>query len=99
MGWTSGGVVARDFVNGRGPLARRDNGRDSAAGAYRTEVHPITTIIHYISEKIMRLQIAITAICSLKICQIALNESVKDRKVGIIFKPANFFRKIFTVSR
>ena len=35
----------------RGTLARRDNGRDSAAGAYRTEVHPITTIIHYISEK------------------------------------------------
>ena len=29
----------------------------------------------------MRLQIAITAICSLKICQIALNESVKDRNV------------------
>ncbi|MBQ5615203.1 MAG: hypothetical protein IIU81_02630, partial [Peptococcaceae bacterium] len=27
------------------------------------------------------LQIAITAICSLKICQIALNESVKDRKI------------------
>ena len=51
MEWTSGGVVARDFVNGRDPLARRDNGRDSAAGAYRTEVHPITTIIHYISEK------------------------------------------------
>ena len=49
MGWTSGGVVARDFV--KGPLARRDNGRDSAAGAYRTEVHPITTIIHYISKK------------------------------------------------
>ena len=91
MGWTSGGVVARDFVNGRGPLARRDNGRDSAAGAYRTEVHPITTIIHYISEKIMRLQIAITAICSLKICQIALNESVKDRKVGIFSFLPNFF--------
>ena len=30
----------------------------------------------------MRLQIAITAICSLKICQIALNESVKDRKIA-----------------
>ena len=32
-------------------------------------------------KKILRLQIAITAICSLKICQIALNESVKDRNV------------------
>ena len=32
-------------------------------------------------KKILRLQIAITAICSLKICQIALNESVKDRNL------------------
>ena len=51
IGWTSDGVVARDFVNGRDLLAQRDNGRDSAIGAYRTEVHPITTAIHYISEK------------------------------------------------
>ena len=35
-GWASGGVVARDFVNGRGPRS----GRDSAIGAYRPEVHP-----------------------------------------------------------
>lgn len=48
VGWTSGGVVARDFVNGRDLLAQRYNGRDSTAGAYRTEVHPITTayILH-----------------------------------------------------
>lgn len=29
----------------------------------------------------MRLQIAITAICSLEICQLVLNVSVKDKKV------------------
>ena len=34
---TSGGVVARDFVNGRGPQAKR-SGRDSLGGAYRAEV-------------------------------------------------------------
>ena len=39
----------------------------------------------------MRLQIAITAICSLKICQIALNESVKDRKIANVFISENYF--------
>ena len=78
MGWTSGGVVARDFVNGRGPAIA---GRDSAIGAYRTEVHPYRTQYITYHEKTLRLQIAITAVCSLKIYQIALNASVKDRKV------------------
>ena len=32
-------------------------------------------------EKILRLQIAITAACSLEICHIALNTSVKDRNI------------------
>ena len=34
---TSDGVAARGFVNGKGPQAKR-SGRDSAEGAYRTEV-------------------------------------------------------------
>ena len=48
MGWTSGGVVARDFVN-EGPSSA---GRDSAVGTYRTEVHPITTsyILHILKK-------------------------------------------------
>ena len=36
----------------------------------------------------MRLQIAITAVCSLEIYQIALNASVKDRKVRTFTIPA-----------
>ena len=41
----------------------------------------------------MRLQIAITAVCSLEIYQIALNASVKDRKIlKISVPPANVTR-------
>ena len=65
-------------MNGRGPAIA---GRDSAIGAYRTEVHPYRTQYITYHEKTLRLQIAITAVCSLKIYQIALNASVKDRKV------------------
>ena len=83
MGWTSGGVVARDFVN-EGPSSA---GRDSAIGAFRPEVHPYRTQYITYLEKISRRQIAIAAVCSLEICYIILNTSVKDRKV--IYKSYN----------
>ena len=38
-------------------------------------------LIYYNPGKILRLQIAITAVCSLEIYQIALNASVKDRNI------------------
>lgn len=37
----------------------------------------------------MRLQIAITAICSLEICQLALNVSVKDKNIQIFHHFSN----------
>ena len=70
-------------MNGRGPATA---GRDSAIGAYRTEVHPYRTQYITYHEKTLRLQIAITAVCSLEIYQIAINASVKDRKLKTIFK-------------
>ena len=88
MGWTSGGVVARDFVNGRGPATA---GRDSAIGAYRTEVHPYRTQYITYHEKTLRLQIAITAVCSLEIYQIALNASVKDRNIRVYFLICKYY--------
>lgn len=39
-------MVARDFVNGRGPLAQSGNGRDSAISAYRYEAHPCRSDYH-----------------------------------------------------
>ena len=46
-GWTSGGVVARDFVNGRDPAI---TGRDSTQVS-NTPKFTITESIYYISRK------------------------------------------------
>ena len=45
----------------------------------------------------MRLQIAITAICSLEICQLALNVSVKDKIVHRKYRAYLQKRKRFSV--
>ena len=68
-------------------------GRDSAIGAYRPEVHPYRTQYITYLEKISRLQIAIAAVCSLEICYIILNTSVKDRNIGNFIIPAAIYLK------